>query len=105
METISERLRAERLRLGLTQEQLAKAGGVARSAQANYEKGERSPDAQYLAAVASAGVDVAFVVTGLRAVPASNSLSARAVVVAENFENLSGDDQKCLERVLIALAH
>ena len=65
--TISERLVAERNRLSLSQEELAKLGGVVRSAQANYEAGKRAPDAVYLSAIAKAGIDVRYVITGERA--------------------------------------
>lgn len=64
MVTMAERLREERGRLGLNQDVMAAAAGLKRSAQIRYEKGERSPDADYLAAVASLGVDVSYVVTG-----------------------------------------
>jgi transcriptional regulator with XRE-family HTH domain len=64
MGTIGERLSEERSRLGYSQEKLAQLGGVQRRAQIRYEKGERAPDALYLARVAAAGVDVLFVVTG-----------------------------------------
>jgi len=62
---IGERLREERERLRLNQEQLGEIGGVRKQAQLLYEKGERSPDAQYLAAVATTGVDVLYVLTGV----------------------------------------
>lgn len=58
------RLRQERARLGLNQDVMAAAAGLKRNAQVKYEKGERSPDAEYLAAVAALGVDVAYVLTG-----------------------------------------
>ncbi len=61
---ISDRLRAERARLDLTQEQFGALGGVLKRAQINYEKGERSPDALYLAAIAAAGADVLYILTG-----------------------------------------
>lgn len=64
---IAERLREERKRLGLTQERFGAEGGVGKLAQLNYEKGERSPDAAYLSAIALAGVDVSYVLTGERA--------------------------------------
>lgn len=67
MSDLSERLIQERKRLGATQGALATAGRVARSAQANYEAGNRQPDADYLAGVAELGVDVLYVVTGRRA--------------------------------------
>ncbi|CAG2152588.1 helix-turn-helix domain-containing protein [Ralstonia mannitolilytica] len=63
---IAERLREERKRLGLTQERFGAEGGVGKLAQLNYEKGERSPDAAYLSAVALLGVDVSYVLTGER---------------------------------------
>ncbi|WP_295441527.1 helix-turn-helix transcriptional regulator [uncultured Thiodictyon sp.] len=66
MNTRGSRLREERLRLGMNQDELAAAGGVKRRAQVNYEQDERSPDAEYLAGVAAAGVDVQYVVVGIR---------------------------------------
>lgn len=67
--SIGERLRAERLRLGMTQPQFAAAAGVSKTSQVNYEQGDRSPDAEYLLLVSRVGVDVTFVVTGQRASP------------------------------------
>mgnify|MGYP000888430742 CR=1 FL=1 len=62
--SIGERLREERSRLGLSQAQLGEIGGVQKQAQLKYEKGDRQPDALYLEAVAAAGVDVLYVLTG-----------------------------------------
>jgi transcriptional regulator with XRE-family HTH domain len=61
-----DRLREERERTGLNQVAFAALGGVKKLAQINYEKGERSPDADYLAGLAAAGVDVLYVITGQR---------------------------------------
>lgn len=61
---IGQRLKAERQRLHMTQGELAERGGVSKTSQVNYEGGSRAPDAIYLAAVAQAGVDVSFVITG-----------------------------------------
>nr|WP_312847749.1 helix-turn-helix transcriptional regulator [Burkholderia gladioli] len=69
MDTIGSRLREERLRLGLSQEEFAAVGGVARRAQTNYEADERSCDAKYLAAVAGVGVDLLYVLVGVRVGP------------------------------------
>ncbi|WP_221227654.1 helix-turn-helix domain-containing protein [Rhodocyclus tenuis] len=63
---IGKRLREERERLGLNQSDFGAAGGVGRKTQFNYEEAERSPDAAYLAAIATAGVDVQYVITGQR---------------------------------------
>lgn len=51
---------------------MASIGGVQRGAQNRYESGERTPDADYLMAVAQAGVDVSFVLTGK---PSANSIA------------------------------
>jgi transcriptional regulator with XRE-family HTH domain len=74
MSGIGQRLRQERTRLGLSQSALGTIGGVETNAQGNYESGFRSPKADYLSRIATAGVDVCYVVTGLGK-PAENSSS------------------------------
>lgn len=66
MSSIGERLLEERERLSFSQSELAERCSVTMRSQRNYEKGERQPDALYLEAVARAGVDVLYVVTGMR---------------------------------------
>lgn len=61
-----ERLREERKRLKLNQTQLAALAGTTKNSQLNYEKGNVCPNAEYLAAIAEAGVDVQYVLTGQR---------------------------------------
>lgn len=68
---ICDRLREERERLGLSQSAMGEIGGVKKLTQLNYEKGSRFPDASYLASLAKFGLDVQYVVTGIRA---SNAL-------------------------------
>lgn len=72
MKTSYERLTEERLRLGFGQGEFAALGGVGRGAQANYEKGLRQPDMAYLEAVASAGADVLYIVTGARSLTSAD---------------------------------
>lgn len=64
--SIGARLRIARESLGMSQETFAQKSGVHRKTQGNYEANERSPDANYLQAIAGLGVDIAFVVTGNR---------------------------------------
>lgn len=61
---IGERLKEERKRLRLGQEELGEKVGVSRNTQANYEKEVSSPDAAYLSSVAAIGIDVLYVLTG-----------------------------------------
>jgi transcriptional regulator with XRE-family HTH domain len=64
--SIGERLRAERERLGLNQTVFAQGAGCQKRAQIHYERGERSPDAEYLARAHALGADVFYILTGQR---------------------------------------
>lgn len=66
MTSIGDRLREEREQLGFNQTAFGAIGGVQKQAQLKYEKGERFPGADYLAAVAKVGADVQYIVTGIR---------------------------------------
>ncbi len=69
---VGARLAAERQRLKLSQMQLAEACGVSKTSQVNYEAGRRAPDTIYLSAAMTAGVDVMFVISGLRHTSSAN---------------------------------
>ena len=60
------RLREERERLGLTQPALADVASAAKRTVIDWEKGVSSPTAVQLAAIADAGADVLYVITGQR---------------------------------------
>lgn len=72
MSKLNERLLEERLSAGLNKSQMAKAGNVVNSAYTNYEQGLRTPDGDFLAAIArpkkegGAGVDIVYILTGER---------------------------------------
>lgn len=101
---IGERLKQERSRLGFSQTDLAGVGGVGKTTQINYEKGERSPDAGYLAAVAEKGVDVLYVVTGERKPQAPGSLSTDEMQLVERYRLMSPDARNTINSVSEALA-
>ena len=65
MSTISERLREERKRLGLSQGEFADLLSIHRNTQARYERGEREPDTAYLEALRAVHVNVNYVLFGL----------------------------------------
>ncbi|WP_039917606.1 helix-turn-helix domain-containing protein [Cellvibrio mixtus] len=100
---IGDRLRKERERLGLNQPEFGAIAGVSKTTQFNYEKGDRSPDAEYLAAIAGAGVDVLYVLTGTRSTPDAESLSPRAAALLNNFENMADEDKRAIERLADAV--
>lgn len=64
METLGARLKAERNRLRMNQDDFAAVGGVKKGAQITYEQDKRMPDAAYLVSIATAGVDVLYILTG-----------------------------------------
>lgn len=81
MGTIGARLRAERSVLGMNQTDFAAISGQSKKTQVRYEADERLPDAAYLAAIADAGADVLYILTGERRSglpsPAADQLPAR----------------------------
>lgn len=65
MTTFGTRLKTERNRLNLTQEELATVGDVKKNAQRLYEKDENPPSSDYLARIAAAGVDIHYLFYGV----------------------------------------
>jgi transcriptional regulator with XRE-family HTH domain len=86
---IGERLKEERVRLGMNQADFAAAGGAHRKSQGNYESGERQPDAAYLSAIAATGADIQYIVTGNRQRNGGMGESAVHQAVLEAVELLS----------------
>lgn len=72
--TVGERLKEERLRLGMSQARLAAVAGVSKNTAINWERGASSPTIASLIATAEAGVDLTYVVTGRREQPVVQSL-------------------------------
>jgi len=99
-----ERLREERTRLGLKQEDLAAAGSVNRNTQGSYERGARNPDTAYLAAIAGLGIDVLYVVTGARVPEPLSDLSEEDERLLKQYRSIPADDQKAVRRFVKAMA-
>ncbi|MGV6840017.1 MAG: XRE family transcriptional regulator [Planktomarina sp.] len=78
MEAFCDRLKSERNRLNLTQIKFAEIGGVAKSAQINYESGKRKPDIKYISKIQAAGVDTLYLLTGNRTPPYLNHIMQMA---------------------------
>jgi transcriptional regulator with XRE-family HTH domain len=103
MNAIGLRLKEERARIGISQTEMAKHGGVLLRAQQNYEKGERSPSAEYLAGIAAIGADVLYIITGIRTPKGNDSLSQDEVRLVKNY-NQSGSDDKAAAQQLLSTA-
>lgn len=88
----------------MNQEEFGVIGGVNRNSQANYEKNKRNPDSAYMAAIAQAGVDVLYVLTGQRTPRLEEGLSEREKAVLDNYRSLPEGDKAALQRLSDALA-
>ncbi len=104
MSGIGDRLREERERLGLSQGAFGELGGVKANAQGNYEKGDRFPDAAYLASVAEQGVDVLYVITGGRLLPPTDSLTAEEAEFLHHYRQIPAADRAGLNKIAAAMA-
>ncbi|WP_186289481.1 helix-turn-helix domain-containing protein [Methylomonas koyamae] len=98
MSNFGDRLKEERERLQLSQSAFGDIGGVRKQAQLHYEKGERFPDSNYLAAIANSGVDVAYVLTGQRTQNAA--VTPMEVALLDNYRHSARDVQLGVSKLL-----
>lgn len=83
---IGARLKEERERLGMTQQDFAALGGASKRSQIEWEKGGQVPNAEFLAALDTRGVDVLYIVTGRR--DEAEQLDAELQRMADAWETL-----------------
>lgn len=69
---------------------MAAAAGVTKKTQGLYERNERSPSAEYLAALSECGVDVLYVVTGI--LKPSGAVAVTVPEISQVDHSLSDDD-------------
>jgi transcriptional regulator with XRE-family HTH domain len=98
MTTFGERLKQERQRLRLSQESVAKVGGVRKNTQSLYEAGRNVPDADYLMRLHAIGVDVYYLLTGAQS---ANALSAHDQQLLALF---NGVDTQTRAMVIMTMA-
>lgn len=102
--TMGDRLKEERLRLGVSQTVLAEKCGVTKNTQLGYEKGERSPDGAYFAVAVGLGIDLLYVVTGERMPEAAEAFTAEEANLLRLYRGLSVDDRNATARMITGLA-
>ena len=77
----ARRIRELRKRLGLTQAEFATLAGVSLGAQHRYEAATSDPGASYMARLASAGIDVLWLITGLHCTEQLDPESSELVAI------------------------
>ncbi|ANC00655.1 XRE family transcriptional regulator [Pseudomonas putida] len=100
---VGNRLREERERLGLSQEEFGVRVGVSRGTQKKYElgTGSSSMDLKYLTALEAFGVDTTYIVTASRTLPAG--LSSEEADLLEQYRAIPEQDRRSLRRFLKAM--
>jgi transcriptional regulator with XRE-family HTH domain len=97
---VFERLREVREKLGYTQEAFGALGGVKKIAQYNYERGTRTPDVQYLTALGSAGIDVAYILVGKGTLGVQ--ITPTELFLVDEFRRSKPDVQRAARQLLAA---
>lgn len=92
------RLVEERKRLRMNQTDFGRLGAVSKGSQILYEKGDGSPTADYLSAIALSGVDVQYVLTGVRS---SVALTPEERLLVERFRESERELRDAALRVLL----
>lgn len=114
MNLLHKRLKEERLRLEINQDDFAEIGGVRRRAQSNYESGDRCPDGHYYEAISAIGVDVQYILTGVRSLnppaPRSQNVSTHQLYLVKSATEvvaslkLSGYQSADLQNIIYSVA-
>lgn len=95
---LGARLVEERKRLRMNQTDFGRLGAVSKGSQILYEKGDGSPTADYLSAIALSGVDVQYVLTGVRS---SVALTPEERLLVDRFRESEKELRDAALRVLL----
>jgi len=110
--SIGERLREERERLGFNQTDFAGLGEASLRSQIEWEKGKAFPNAKVLSAIAAAGADVQYILTGMRAggavaqpTPSYTVLSPDEAALVDNYRHIAdGEDKRAVQKLALRSA-
>jgi transcriptional regulator with XRE-family HTH domain len=104
-ESIGSRLREERKKSGLTQDQVAEVLGISKRTQANYEAGSSDAPAWYLSKVMrEPGFDVHYILSGQHTTATEASLSEVENLLVTQYRTITPGDQEAIRRFLKAMA-
>jgi len=103
MHDMGIRLKEERKRLGLSQQELGAIGKIEANAQGMYERGTRFPNATYLSLIAKAGVDILYVITSVKKVRSADSISDMDTKVLHELDGLPKDVQDDIKQLISTL--
>lgn len=96
---IGRRLREERNRLGMNQQEFAAAAGASLRSVADWEAGRSSPNSEYVAILSAKGLDALYVLTGTRGIPIETSMSPDEQTLVENYRRSDAEDRAALRKM------
>lgn len=94
-----ERLSSERERLKLSQQAMSDECGVARVMLSRYERGVAEPGASALIALSGVGVDVLYVLTGVRTPQTAGSLSPEEIELLKLYKKADTQGRDAVQAV------
>lgn len=103
---IGLRIREEREQLGFTQNAMAEAIGVSKRTFIDWEKDRTSPTAVQLSALSDIGVDILYIVTGVRSVIRNNTpvISPKEREILDIIQDMRPEDRESFLKVGAALS-
>lgn len=101
--SVGERLKEERERLGYNQTDFVRIAGVTLQSQGNYESGRREPSTSYFAAIAAAGADVQYIITGVRCSAVAAGLTREEVEILEGYRQADTTGRTAMRAVMRAV--
>lgn len=82
---LGDRLRDARKWLGLSQTELASAGGIGRTAQVSYEANLTSPSIDYVQKIQTTGIDLPFVLFGITSTELVASIQKQTLIASVDW--------------------
>ncbi|MDD7570208.1 MAG: helix-turn-helix transcriptional regulator [[Actinobacillus] rossii] len=99
----SVRLKNERIRLGLTQAEIASKCGISREMWGKYERGVALAGSEVLFSLASLGVDIGYLFSGVQSTPES-TLTQKEQTLLEDYRESNEQGKEAIEKTASALA-
>lgn len=98
--SLGERLTLERGLVNLGVAEFGVLCGVSKGSQINYEKSRRSPDSEYLEKAHKLGVDINYVVTGMKTLLLGDVLAVTELLNVFIFDNHINIDPSVRTKIL-----
>lgn len=98
----SVRLKSERIRLGLTQAEIASKCGVSREMWGKYERGVALAGSEVLFSLSAIGVDIGYLFSGERS---SSDLTQQEQILLADYRESNEQGKEAIEKTASALAN